>query len=84
MTDKMREEFEAWHKAQVTRLLEHGEPTAAGVWRSMESMYWEAWKASRESVAVPHFCGYKFEGCQYYDADSVDEALEDLGLKVKP
>lgn len=42
------------------------------------------WKASRESLVIPQFMGYSFEGFQYYDADAVDDALSDLGLKMTP
>nr|WP_315447148.1 hypothetical protein [uncultured Pseudomonas sp.] len=86
MSDKSREEFEAF---ACMRTGGTAEEIAA---ERREDSYrdedlatgWFVWQASRDSMAVPHFCGYKFEGCQYYDAGSVDEALEDLGLKVKP
>lgn len=89
--EKMREEFELWVQ---TRSVD----TPAGFYPQLthrcaldKNRYmiswvdsaWEGWQASRAAIEIGHFCGYKFEGCQYYDADAVDDALEDAGLKVK-
>lgn len=47
MSDKAKEEFEAWHSEQVSRLFEHGESTAASVWAGFKSLLEITWKASR-------------------------------------
>lgn len=80
--EKMREDFLVWHQAQVARLLEHGEPTAAGVWRSMESMYWEAWRASRESLVIELPDRLDYTGCSTV-IEECKKAIEAAGLKVK-
>jgi len=86
MSDKMREEFEAFACARTGGTAEEiaAERREDSYQDGDLATGWFVWKASRESLVIPsNFCVYKFEGCQYYDADSVDEALEDLGLKVK-
>lgn len=84
MSDSMRNEFEAWHRSVVEGEPPH-EKYNSGDYRNQHvQRYWLSWKASRESLVMPHFRGYSFEGYQYYDADTVDDALSDLGLKEKP
>lgn len=51
MSDKTKEEFEAWHSEQVSRLFEHGESTAASVWAGFKSLLEITWKASRANTA---------------------------------
>lgn len=86
MSDKMREEFEAFACTRTGGTAEEISAERRGDSYRDEDLAggWFVWQASRESMAAPKFCGYKFEGCRYYDADAVDDALEDLGLKVKP
>jgi len=91
MNDSMREEFEAAFRSEgqfkamspvaLDSMLERG---SDGEYRSVRVHgTWWGWQASRTALMVPHFRGYSFEGCQYYDADAVDEAIENLSLKVK-
>lgn len=63
------ETFEAYRMGDTYRL-----PGIAKCWRF--------WNMALDSAFIPQFRGYKFEGCQYYDADFVDEAIEAAGLRV--
>jgi hypothetical protein len=44
--------------------------------------HWRTWQMALESVVIHPFAVYRVDGCKYYDADSVDDSLEDAGLKV--
>lgn len=92
-TEKMREEFKAWHSDQVARLLEHGEPTAAKVWSDFESLLWSTWEASRAAIEIKEPDDFTKGGNQNariliaHHRGIVKRwihAIESLGLKVKP
>jgi len=79
----MREKFETWIDDYGWSI----QPDSTGLVGRYEDdrtqLAWEAWQESRKSLAIQQFRGYKFEGCQYYDADSVDDALTDSGVNRK-
>ena len=87
MTDKMREEFEAWYEG-------HCAPLEAN-WFKRDSAYpddydyfpaqeaWDGWQASRAALCVelPDFeqdCGE----CHYH-AGSIKTALDEAGVRYK-
>lgn len=76
-----RQQFEEWAKKEgifnLSRNLD-GDYTF-----NSAHMAWEGWQASRESLVINNFSTYKFEGCKYYDAESVDDALTDAGITRK-
>ena len=95
MTDKMREEFEAWLKAEWPKALTIKYNT--GDYRSdTVQQSWVAWQASREALVIElpeedepdyHSPGH---ANQHYAIGFNDgrsqckEAIEAAGLKVKP
>jgi hypothetical protein len=85
MSDKMREEFEAWVKrewpAQSLSQFNDGEYQGFTVQHC-----WLAWQASRESLVIElpqggYFAGYDNE--HMMESRDVREAIEAAGLKVK-
>jgi hypothetical protein len=84
MSDKMREEFEAWVKrewpAQSLSQFNDGEYQGFTVQHC-----WLAWQASRESLVIelPDYLDTEKLGLPAYDANAVDAAIEAAGLKVK-
>ena len=82
MTDKMREEFEAWYinegycDRRPTRHLEGY--TAPNV-----NDMWLAWQASRASLCVElPDCEMDCVECHYH-AESIEVALDDAGVNYK-
>lgn len=86
MSDKMREEFEAWHREQVTMLMVAGEPAAASNARHLEPVYWCAWQASREVLVIdlPEAYATDSDGHWMLPRKDVRTAIEAAGLKVTP
>lgn len=98
MTDKMREEFEAWAvKESFNRERLGGGPYLTPI----TAAAWQAWKASRAAVVVelPEIVGYqddtgdvgadsdRMDGEVFYGllrAIDVEDAIEAVGLRVKP
>ncbi|SDA11011.1 hypothetical protein SAMN03159476_00356 [Pseudomonas sp. NFPP05] len=105
MSDKMREEFEAWARTGIDPLVDGDfrwvSSTENYYWASTRAM-WESWKASRESLVVElpddgiEDCrkewpergekyGYDtFDTGYLYACKKHEEAIESLGLRVKP
>lgn len=78
MSDKTKEEFDAWHSEQVSRLFEHGESTAASVWAGFKSLLEITWRASRDTTpAQPIF---DVENERQLFEDSMIEASEEAGF----
>lgn len=91
MSDKMREEFEAWVMSNWTsQSLERFNPlhgVTDGEYTGFTVQHcWDAWKASRESLVidlprdVTNVTNKDFEEGR----DAVIDAIEAAGLKVKP
>ena len=82
MTDKMREEFEAWYVNDgygdriPTRHLEgYAAPNVNDMWLS--------WQASRASLCVElPDCEMDCVEC-HYNAESIEAALDDAGVNYK-
>jgi len=88
--EKMRSEFEAWCKGKYPNShfgickKEDGYRFSVGQYVDANvHIRWDAWQASRAAIEAPSFKMYSHEGCDYYDAEAVDNAMEDLGIKVK-
>ena len=74
MTDKMREEFEAWIDRQ------------GYFWLADKDAYWEAWKASRAALCVELPDGYIGHPYRNDILSAIDEcriALDDAGVRYK-
>jgi hypothetical protein len=91
-TEKIREQFESWHRGIV-----QGEPTHDkynnGDYRNQHvQRYWLGWQASRAAIEVelPYRVGCGDFGAipsefgEYIGYEDVKEEIESLGLKVKP
>lgn len=76
MKNKTTEEFEAWFEANKDFML--------GTRKISKGDCFFIWQSSRAAIEVPSFLRYSPDGIDYYDADSVDDAIEELGLKMKP
>jgi hypothetical protein len=90
MTDKMREEFEAWHRSVVEGDPPH-EKYNSGDYRNQHvQRYWLGWQASRASLVIelPETIGVyahpESDREWVLDPDDVRAAIEAAGLKVKP
>lgn len=71
--EKISPEFEAWFKECFWH----------ECYEDVKHHLFSAWQASRAAIEAPSFKMYSHEGYDYYDAESVDNAMEDLGIKVK-
>lgn len=91
---KMREQFEEWHRNKFKDRLQNGQPTrdmhngkyAERYTVAIEQERWEVWQASRDELVVElprrgYWGGYDQE-C-YMEADEVEEAIHDAGVKTK-
>ena len=89
MSDKIREEFEAWHKNCLQR--------AYGDEESYDSDFtntaWLAWKASRSALSIdlpdPLVGARRYQNAEsaFAHKEGIDEcrsAIESYGLKVTP
>lgn len=77
MSDKMREEFEAWYKKRYGSR-EHS------AWAHAElADSWEAWQASRAALVVelPPMTNNGYDG--FYPAYGVKKAIHAAGVKTK-
>lgn len=98
MTDKIREEFEAWASKQRLPVKKDGVATTYAYKET--DIAWQAWKASRAAVVVdlPQVVGYqddtgdvgadsdRMDGEVFYGllrAIDVEDAIEAAGLRVK-
>lgn len=81
MSDKMREEFEAWMLGTAKIVIGSTDPYPSG----LERGYWRVWQASRESLVIelPDHCCYDLPGEAYPVIQDCREAIEAAGLKVK-
>lgn len=85
--EKIREEFEAWHKQQKNMLIRAGEPIAARSCESLKEIYFSAWQASRaaiEIVPMSDTCIRLHDYTPYEVKDLLVGHIESLGLTVKP
>ena len=92
MSDKMREEFEAWHRSVVEGEPPH-EKYNSGDYRNQHvQRYWAGWQASREALVIElpelHTMApdddRKWHGCRNSTIRTCARAIEAAGLKVKP
>ena len=90
--DKMREEFEAWHKTEVANFVAAGEMQAARVLSEFKQTALAIWEASRAAVVVEPVWPYHHD---YTNSDvagaaildcciAFNKAARNAGLKVKP
>lgn len=73
--DKMREEFEAWHKKEVASFIAAGEVQAARHMQAYKETMLAVWEASRAALVI-----------QIPDSDFAEswvEAIEAVGVKWK-
>jgi len=99
MTDKNREEFEAWHKREVAAFVVVGEITAARHMVDFKESFLAVWEASREALVIelppePTVPDEPEEAIDdsfmdgYYAAQGMRNAcaqnITAAGLKVKP
>ena len=90
MTDKMREEFEAWYEGVTGSPVEFndvGIPVSIGSALSdtVTMGMWVAWRASRESLCVELPKQWFDDGleCELMVANLVLDALDDAGVCYK-
>lgn len=96
MIDKMREEFEAWFKAEAKNvvLTDTIKDSNGNYYFAETRLLWQAWQASRAAVVIkftdaPYFCPSKTEIEQasdngYADALSmVKQAITEAGVKYE-
>ena len=90
MTDKMREEFEAWHDGITGSSVEFndvGIPVSIGsaLSETVTMGMWVAWRASRESLCVELPKQWFDDGleCDLMVANRVLDALDDAGVRYK-
>lgn len=91
MTDKMREEFEAWALKDFGLRAAHFAKDSEGDYLNYPTQcYFQVWQASREALVIelpdaidakPYAC---FEGGWNDMRDEAVEAITAAGLKVKP
>jgi hypothetical protein len=81
--DKMREEFEAWHKTEVANFVAAGQMQAARVLSEFKQTALAIWEASRAAVVVQ--LPVDVTGGLYRLAlEDCTRCIEVAGLKVKP
>lgn len=96
-TDKMREEFEAWHREKFKDRLQNGQPTrdmhngkyAERYTSQVEQERWEIWQASRASVVIdlpqpmnaPPYASYE-GGWNDMRGEAID-AIDAAGVTVR-
>lgn len=85
--EKMREEFEAWHKTEVANFVAAGEMQAARVLSEFKQTALAIWEASRAALVIDlppggYWAGYDNE--HMMESRDVREAIESAGLRVKP
>ncbi|AZD93080.1 MULTISPECIES: hypothetical protein [Pseudomonas] len=98
MSDKMREEFEAWHRSVVKGSPPHDKYNSGDYRNQHVQRYWIGWQASREALVVelppahaepeePEFAIDDSHMDAYRSAvrmrDGCVKAIEAQGLKVK-
>ncbi|WDH25020.1 hypothetical protein [Pseudomonas chlororaphis] len=90
-TNKMREQFEAWHRSVVEGEPPHEKYSDGSYVNPHVNRYWAGWQASRETLVVelpnsfeiaPPYACYE-GGWNDMHGEAVD-AIEAQGLKVKP
>lgn len=90
MSDKIREEFEAWVEKEAKRrkyaymdFLLLRDPHSDDYRTTWVDMAWMGWKASRESLVIELPDRLDYTGCSTV-IEECKKAIEDAGLKVKP
>ena len=89
MTDKMREEFKAWHDGITGSSVEFndvGIPVSIGSALSDTTTMgmWVAWRASRESLCVELPKQYQTDSIgAAYCVDAVIDSLDSAGVRYK-
>ena len=90
MTEKMREEFEAWITSPPLEKPVQVNPESSGFpgqYRAYEvQLAWESWQASRAALSIELPESYPRHRDSYIDvmdAELVVEAIEDAGVRVK-
>jgi len=84
MTDKMREEFEAWHKREVAAFVTSGEIAAARHMTDFKESFLAVWEASRVTLVIELPVDIKTMAGPVMYADDVRASCKAAGLKVKP
>jgi hypothetical protein len=87
--DKMREEFEAWHKKEVASFIAAGEVQAARHMQAFKETMLAVWEASRAALVIELPSpdseeGESWDGCWKYGVKQCREVIEAAGVKVKP
>ncbi|KQQ62953.1 hypothetical protein ASF66_00950 [Pseudomonas sp. Leaf129] len=91
--DKMREEFESWHKTEVANFVAAGQMQAARVLSEFKQTALAIWEASRAAVVVElpavreiqyGRCGNEYDSGVNFGVELCREAIEAAGLQVKP
>lgn len=89
MSDKMREEFEAYSGEHEFLSVCPVERSASGKYKDFDlQCAWETWQASRESLVVElpipkELCGPDGSYMEYFDPEQIERAIEAAGIKVK-
>lgn len=93
MSEKMREDFEAWHRAKYQTKHQTGRPTRDmhnGVYDEKygpdeQQDRWEIWQASRESLVIelPGACECCHGQAEIDMNEACAQAIEAAGLRVK-
>lgn len=93
MSDKMREEFEAWFESAVKAVEEKIPANYSSAMRFCKETMWHGWQASRESLVIElpenhdvftwSESGITILDSGYSDG-AITKAIEAAGLKVKP
>ncbi|MEG0969211.1 MAG: hypothetical protein RSG92_27995 [Pseudomonas sp.] len=91
MRDISREQFEAWHASAVVGEPPHDKYSNGDYRNQHVQRYWLGWQASRTAVVVerPEKCEFAEPSGEYAKGyrqgiRGMVDAIEDLGLKVKP
>jgi hypothetical protein len=81
--DKMREEFEAWHKIEVVNFVAAGQMQAACVLSEFKQTALAIWEASRAAVVV-QLPADVTGGLYRLALEDCTRCIQVAGLKVKP
>jgi hypothetical protein len=82
--DKIREEFEKWHKGRIRMLIAAGEPIAAKHCENLKAAYQSAWEASRAAIELElPFLPDPYDPDAAWANEGFKRIVSEAGLKVK-